>query len=336
MTLNQKQNKELMLQVDSLSKSFGELQVLYDVTLKIPRGQLVCFLGPSGCGKTTLLRLVAGLETSTTGEIYINGENVTHKPVQERNTSIVFQSYALFPNLTVLQNIKYGLDKLPHEEAQKLALDLIDMVGMNDKIDFYPSELSGGQQQRVALARALAINPHILLLDEPLSALDKQIREHLREQIKSIQTKLNITTIMVTHDQEEALSMADVIVVLNEGNVEQIGTPNEIYKSPATEFVVNFIGNMTALPPSVTKGKKNVAIHAEDCVTKKYTKTGSGHAGTILSLEFLGANNKLKVQMDDGFEVTSILFHDSPLCNTLAVGDKVKIEFPEKKYCIYA
>ncbi len=212
----------------------------------INEGEFVCFLGPSGCGKTTLLRAIAGLDPQTSGTIHQAGRDISALPPSQRDFGIVFQSYALFPNLTVAKNVGYGLEnrKMKRADIDKRVAELLATVGLSDQAAKYPSQLSGGQQQRVALARALATSPGLLLLDEPLSALDAKVRVHLRKEIKDLQNRLNVTTIMVTHDQEEALTMADRIVVMKSGLIEQVGTPAEIYGEPVNRFVADFIGTM--------------------------------------------------------------------------------------------
>jgi iron(III) transport system ATP-binding protein len=245
------------LSLRGVVKSFGPIQVLRGIDLDIQRGEFVCFLGPSGCGKTTLLRVIAGLDQQNAGTILIGGRDVSRLPSAERDYGIVFQSYALFPNLTVAQNVGYGLVNLrtPANVVAGRVADLLELVGLSDQSAKYPVQLSGGQQQRVALARAIATSPELLLLDEPLSALDAKVRVRLRDEIRQLQKRLGVTTIMVTHDQEEALSMADRIVVMNGGVAEQIGTPQDIYCRPATTFVADFVGHMTFLDAIVTDSR---------------------------------------------------------------------------------
>lgn len=225
---------------------FGDFAALKNVSLEIDEGEFVCFLGPSGCGKTTLLRAIAGLDIQTSGSVEQAGRDISNLPPSERDFGIVFQSYALFPNLSINRNVAYGLEnrKTPKAETAARVRELLELVGMPEQGDKYPAQLSGGQQQRVALARALATSPGLLLLDEPLSALDAKVRVHLRHEIKQLQNKLGITTIMVTHDQEEALTMADRIVVMNEGVIDQVGPPLEIYRQPTSPFVADFVGTM--------------------------------------------------------------------------------------------
>jgi len=237
------------LVVRDLAKAFGNFVALRDIGLDVAKGEFVCFLGPSGCGKTTLLRCIAGLESQTTGTIRQAGRDISRAPPAGRDFGIVFQSYALFPNLTVSANVGYGLrsKRMKSKAIAARVAEMLALVGMPDAGRKYPAQLSGGQQQRVALARALAIEPGLLLLDEPLSALDARVRVRLRHEIKSLHRRLGITTIMVTHDQEEALTMADRIVVMNHGVIDQIGTPEEIYRRPATPFVADFVGTMNFL-----------------------------------------------------------------------------------------
>lgn len=237
------------LQVRHVTKTFGKFVALSAVSLDIERGEFICFLGPSGCGKTTLLRIIAGLEDQHTGQIIQDGVDVSQLPPARRNFGIVFQSYALFPNLTAAQNIAYGLEnnRMSRAKVHARVQELLNLVGLPDVGPKYPAQLSGGQQQRIALARALALSPGLLLLDEPLSALDARVRTSLRSEITALHRRLGITTIMVTHDQEEALSMADRIAVMDHGHIVQIGTPLEIYRSPQTPFVANFVGMMNFL-----------------------------------------------------------------------------------------
>ncbi len=236
------------LAIHAVAKLYGGFVALRDVSLSIMEGELVSFLGPSGCGKTTLLRAIAGLDPATTGVIRQAGRDITGLPPARRDFGIVFQSYALFPNLTVAQNIAYGLRGAawPRARAAARVDELLRLVGLADQAPKYPAQLSGGQQQRVALARALAPEPGLLLLDEPLSALDAIVRLHLRQEIRALQRRLGVTTILVTHDQEEAMSISDRIVVMSRGRVEQVGTPEEIYARPATAFVAGFVGRSSA------------------------------------------------------------------------------------------
>jgi iron(III) transport system ATP-binding protein len=249
------------LEIRNLWKAFGDFVALRDVGLDILPGEFVCFLGPSGCGKTTLLRAIAGLDPQSRGTIRQAGRDISTLPASKRDYGIVFQSYALFPNLTVERNIAFGLENTgrPRAEIKARVAELLALVGLPEQGPKYPAQLSGGQQQRIALARAIAINPGLLLLDEPLSALDAKVRVHLRHEIKELQRKLGVTTIMVTHDQEEALSMADRIVVMNHGVIEQVGTPTQVYRHPATLFVADFIGETNKFDGIAEGGRVRMA-----------------------------------------------------------------------------
>jgi iron(III) transport system ATP-binding protein len=246
----------MFLSLRSVTKKFGSTVAVDAVDLDIPQSAFVCFLGPSGCGKTTLLRLIAGLETADNGTLSFKGHNLSGVPERLRNFGMVFQSYSLFPNLTVAENVAYGLKcrRWAESDVQSRVSQLLELVGVEDQRDKYPHMLSGGQQQRVALVRALAPNPHVLLLDEPLSALDAKVRRTLRSEIRKLQKSLGITSIMVTHDQEEALTMADTIVVLEKGRVVQHGPPEEIYGKPSTPFVASFVGSMNFLDVTAAGG----------------------------------------------------------------------------------
>ena len=241
------------LKLEGIEKRFGTFTALKGVDLQIDQGEFVCFLGPSGCGKTTLLRIIAGLEPQSAGRIEQAGRDISRLPPSARDYGIVFQSYALFPNLSVADNVAYGLvnRKTPKAHVRERVAELLQLVGLPGSEDKFPSQLSGGQQQRIALARALATSPGLLLLDEPLSALDAIVRVHLRQEIRSLQRTLGVTTIMVTHDQEEALSVADRIVVMNHGVIEQVGSPEQVYREPASPFVADFVGRVNVLPATV-------------------------------------------------------------------------------------
>ncbi|HSL44552.1 MAG TPA: ABC transporter ATP-binding protein [Anaerolineales bacterium] len=248
------------LTLSNISKQFGDTYAVQDFNLDVDKGEFVSFLGPSGCGKTTTLRMVAGFESPTEGTITLDGANITDKSPNQRHMGMIFQSYALFPNMTVAQNIGFGLRvrKLSKSEIDDRVKEMISLVNLERHVNKYPYQLSGGQQQRVSLARALAIHPNVLLLDEPLSALDAKIRVSLRAQIRDIQKRLAITAIFVTHDQEEALSISDRIVVMNEGKIEQVGTPFQIYNFPETEFVANFVGSLNTALAEVTDPSKGL------------------------------------------------------------------------------
>jgi iron(III) transport system ATP-binding protein len=308
--------------VRDLTKRFAQFTALDRVDLDVGKGEFVCFLGPSGCGKTTLLRAIAGLDPQTSGTITMGGRDISHAPPAERDFGIVFQSYALFPNLSIVDNVGYGLvnQRLPKAQVEARVGELLTLVGLSDQGRKYPVQLSGGQQQRVALARALATSPSLLLLDEPLSALDARVRLRLRDEIKALQRRLGVTTIMVTHDQEEALSMADRIVVMNHGVIEQVGTPEEVYNRPATTFVADFVGRMNFLK-GVAEGRGKVRIgkhvlafaNGHDLAKGAAVEIGlrpeavvlGGKGGnTITSIvrevEFLGAFNRVAFGIGDG------------------------------------
>jgi iron(III) transport system ATP-binding protein len=254
----QRQDRKALsyLKLQGIRKEFGSFTALRDIELEVAQGEFVCFLGPSGCGKTTLLRIIAGLEAQSAGSVRQSGRDISRLPPAQRDYGIVFQSYALFPNLSVFDNVAYGL--VNRRNSRKIVnarvAELLALVGLPDAGGKYPSQLSGGMQQRIALARALATSPGLLLLDEPLSALDALERLRLRQEIRSLQQRLGVTTIMVTHDQEEALSMADRIVVMNHGAIEQVGAPLDIYREPASPFVADFVGKVNVLSGTAEDG----------------------------------------------------------------------------------
>lgn len=308
------------LSIEHIHKEFGLFTALDDINLSIQRGEFICFLGPSGCGKTTLLRIIAGLEIQSQGKMVQDGRDISLLPPAQRDYGIVFQSYALFPNLSIASNVAYGLvnRKTPAAEIAQKVSSLLELVGLPGSGHKYPAQMSGGQQQRVALARALAMSPGLLLLDEPLSALDALVRVHLRNEIKSLQKNLGITTIMVTHDQEEALSIADRIVVMRHGVIEQIGTPLEVYSHPATPFVAEFVGKVSRLD-AVAEGQHrfrcgNLSLHCppsagadfrpgrpvslylrpEDCLLQG-PETAMCQ-GVVQHIEFLGSHCLVQVQ----------------------------------------
>jgi iron(III) transport system ATP-binding protein len=272
------------VRIKNLSKRFRAFTALKNISLDVRSGEFVCFLGPSGCGKTTLLRAIAGLDRQDEGSIELGGRDVSNLPPAARDFGIVFQSYALFPNLRITDNVGYGLVNRGMAKTDIIARvkDLLDMVDLTDQADKYPAQLSGGQQQRVALARALATSPSLLLLDEPLSALDARVRVRLRDEIKALQRRLGVTTIMVTHDQEEALAMADRIVVMNQGTIEQIGSPRDIYENPASAFVADFVGTMTFIDATVSADGRAVASG----VPLQVASLANHPAGTTLRLGF--------------------------------------------------
>jgi len=289
------------LQVQNVVKRYDKQYALNDVSVNVEKGELVCILGPSGCGKTTLLRIIAGLESLDKGKIIIDGKDATHLPAAKRNFGIVFQSYALFPNMTVMGNIMFALQqkiKASKDELEVRTLEVLRMVDLFEHKSKYPRQLSGGQQQRTALARAIAISPSFLLLDEPLSALDAKVRTKLRGEIRAIQKQLGVTTIMVTHDQEEALTMADTVIVMNNAVVEQTGSPREIYGSPATTFVAGFIGSMNFIDDSGLA----LAIRPEKV---KIVSRNENYdlSARVLNIEFRGALIRLFGHLEGGQEI---------------------------------
>jgi iron(III) transport system ATP-binding protein len=291
------------LEAKNICKKFGGQTALSQVSLSLEKGELVCLLGPSGCGKTTLLRIIAGLETADRGEVWLEGREATYLPPARRNFGIVFQSYALFPNMTVRQNVLFGLAQnktLGRDARERKAEEALEMVDLKAHRHKYPNQLSGGQQQRTALARAIAISPTALLLDEPLSALDAKVRARLRGEICRLQRALGITTIMVTHDQEEAITMADKIVVMNNAVVEQIGSPRAIYDSPATPFVAGFIGAMNFYP----QGEGLCAVRPERLEIDRRPKDAESLPALINWVEFRGASTRVYASLArDGSEI---------------------------------
>src|SRR5210317_111811 len=314
------------LTVSKICKSFGSFQALKEASFSVNEGELVCILGPSGCGKTTLLRVIAGLEEQNSGEIVQKGVTISNLPPDQRDFGIVFQSYALFPNLTIKKNIIFGLQtrNQSSEIIENRLNELLSLIGLESHKNKYPAQLSGGEQQRVALARALAPSPGLLLLDEPLSALDAKVRQFLRLEIKNLQKKLGVTTIMVTHDQEEALSMADRIILMNKGVIEQIGTPQELYSKPDTSFTVDFIGKINLISAKKISENKikmfgqefdcseplmseeiTVAIRPEDIKISKQLSEPNIIQGRVLEIEFLGSYSigQIEVQYNDQKEI---------------------------------
>lgn len=285
------------IRTEHIVKRYGQNTVLNDINIDIQEGEFVCLLGPSGCGKSTLLRLIAGLDVPTEGKVYLSDKDATHLPPAKRNFGIMFQSYALFPNLTAFENVAYGLRN--RKVADRALHDIVDryfdMVGLADKKDRYPAQMSGGEQQRVALARALAVNPGFLLLDEPLSALDAKVRIRLRREICRIQKELKLTTIMVTHDQDEALTMADRIIVMNRALVMQTGTPQEIYEHPESRFVADFIGAINFYQDFEDEGRLR-AVRPENISVEMEAAPGRLRA-KLKGMEFRGSFCRLTAEL---------------------------------------
>lgn len=344
------------LLISAVVKRFGDVSAVDGVDVHVPLGHLLSLLGPSGCGKTTLLRMIAGLEQPDSGTLAIGGEDITDVPVNRRGIGMVFQSYALFPNMTAADNIGYGLRlrKWPQHRITKRVAEMVELIRIGDAARRYPHQLSGGQQQRVALARALAIEPRVLLLDEPLSALDAQVRVALREGIRAIQQQLGITSVSVTHDQEEALSIFDEVVVMRAGRIEQAGPPEELYGQPATPFVASFVGAANRLPVTVTDRKAGqvalgpfvlrmadlgkgatldrilMAVRPERIAVQRLAEDdtsapGVGSVdGVVEQRLFLGAASRLRVRTAAGDVVADAPTDQVPPER----GDRVRLTFP--------
>ncbi|MEP6638446.1 MAG: ABC transporter ATP-binding protein [Chloroflexota bacterium] len=348
------------LVLSGIQKRFGETVAVENFDLVAERGEFVSFLGPSGCGKTTTLRMIAGFERPTAGTITVDGADITHQSPNRRNVGMVFQSYALFPNMTVAGNIGFGLKvrKRPTAVITTRVNELLELIHLEGRGDRYPFQLSGGQQQRVALARALAIEPQVLLLDEPLSALDAKIRIVLRTEIRAIQRQLGITTVYVTHDQEEALSLSDRVVVMSEGRIEQIGTPSEIYNFPSTAFVASFVGTLNLVNAGVvdaTRGR--VSLDGQEVRTAKAITdptadgrvtlalrpegialgegpAGSNHLrGIVEDINFLGSIVRIRLRLGDGVDgapptVIALDTFNEPYLRLPDVGETITVSFP--------
>lgn len=326
------------ISIKKINKDYKGVKALKSINLNIEKGEFITLLGPSGCGKSTLLRIIAGLETSSSGDIFINNKNIIDTPVNKRNIGMVFQSYSLFPNMTSEENVAFGLKlkNIPKSQIKAKVHEILGLVGLQGREKHYPHELSGGQQQRVALARALVVNPDVLLLDEPLSALDAKIRISLRNLIKDIQQKLKITTIFVTHDQEEALSLSDRIFVMEKGDVVQQGAPEEIYKSPKTKFVASFIGTYNFFKSSFInnlENNKEILIRPEhiDIISDNQIDASQNvYSGIIDNVYFLGNVIRLNVIVDDTIVLVDTLNKDT---GRYSKGQKISIRIPENQ-CI--
>ena len=322
------------VRLQDLTRSFGATRALDGLSIEMAPGELVALLGPSGCGKTTALRIVAGFEIADTGSVLVDGKDVSSVPAAKRDMGMVFQSYSLFPNMSALDNVAFGLRmrKMGASQRRQRAGDLLDMVGLAPQAGQYPHQLSGGQQQRVALARALAIEPRVLLLDEPLSALDAKVRLQLREQIRTLQQRLGTTTLFVTHDQEEALSMADRVGVMSHGRLEQIAAPDELYTNPATAFVAEFVGVMNRIPGELQPGGQVTALGSTvpirgqrpdeaavdvlvrpEGLTMEVVENGNG---IVTTRTFLGSVTRVGVQLSGDVAVQV----DRPSAESAALG----------------
>lgn len=347
------------LTLSNVNKIFGSTVAVEDFNLDVEKGEFVSFLGPSGCGKTTTLRMIAGFEQASSGEIKIKDADITHVPPNKRNIGMVFQSYALFPNMTVADNIGFGMkvSGKPAAEIKPRVTEMLKLINMEEYGPRYPHQLSGGQQQRVALARALAIKPQVLLLDEPLSALDAKIRVQLRTEIRLIQQQMGITTIYVTHDQEEAMSLSDRVVVMRAGHIEQIGAPFEIYNFPKTQFVASFVGTLNminALVVDAAAGKLEVDRQIFRAATPITQATTGNHVlvglrpeiialqqsdaeknhfrATVVLIAFLGSVVRIQVRVGE-----NLIFFDTlndPHMALPKVGDEIDIYFSPESLLI--
>jgi putative spermidine/putrescine transport system ATP-binding protein len=310
----------------AVTKRYGASVAVDAISLRVPKAGYCCLLGPSGCGKTTTLRMIAGHEGITEGDLLIDGRNVTDLPSTARGTAMMFQNYALFPHLNCLDNVAFGLKvrRAAKAERHRRAHEFLDLVQMSDYATRLPSQLSGGQQQRIALARALIMQPRVLLLDEPLSALDPFLRVRMREELKRLQRELKITFIHVTHAQEEAMALADLMVVMDGGSIHQTGTPPEVFERPANAFVARFIGGHNVLPWK----EKMIAVRADQCVLYR-NGAAPGMPGRVSNVEYQGPSIRVGLMTNDGIEAAVILrdsvFNEHPV----SPGDEVTLSWPE-------
>lgn len=333
-----------MIFFEDVQIKFNDFVAIDQLNLRIKEGEFFTLLGPSGCGKTTTLRSLVGFITPSKGNVYLNDKNITHEPVEKRNISMVFQSYALFPTMTVYDNIEFGLKvkKIEKQKCREMVKEIAKKVDLEpSQLQKNVSELSGGQQQRVAIARALVLQPNILVLDEPLSNLDARLRVQLRNELKDLQKKFGITTIYVTHDQEEALTLSDRIAVFNKGHVEQVGTPEEIYNQSKTEFVCNFIGDINNISSIKQHFTANLS-QQEKCyirIEKVYLNQQAEACdvqltGTISAIEFYGIYTKYTVCLEDGTMIKAI--EKGEKLSDLSVGTPVTIGMKEKDILTYS
>jgi putative spermidine/putrescine transport system ATP-binding protein len=338
-TASSSTGKNSAVSIKSLNKNFGDVTAVSNLDLEIPQGEFFSMLGPSGSGKTTVLRIIAGFETATSGRVLLEGSDVTELAPFDRDVNTVFQDYALFPHMSIQLNVEYGLRarKIPKAERAKLASEAIDSVKLTHLADRLPHQLSGGQRQRIALARALVLRPKVLLLDEPLGALDKQLREEMQVELKRIQREAGITFIFVTHDQEEAMRMSDRIAVFNQGKIEQIGTPREVYESPASSFVASFLGvsNLISGPKAkeLFGSEQMVNVRPERIkLLNESSKVSEGEIGikaVITDVAYTGANTLYVLESDGGFRLVSTRLNEELPGQDLGLeaGDRVLASF---------
>ncbi|MEV6233487.1 ABC transporter ATP-binding protein [Saccharopolyspora shandongensis] len=349
------------LEFRELRRSFGATTALDGLSLTINPGEMLALLGPSGCGKTTALRMVAGFERPDSGEVLVDGSDITGLPAHRRDVGMVFQSYSLFPHLTAADNVAFGMrmQGVPSAKRRARAHELLELVGLPTQARRYPRQLSGGQQQRVALARALALEPRMLLLDEPLSALDAKVRQSLRDEIRRLQQDLGITTLFVTHDQEEALSISDRVAVMRAGSLEHCATPDELYNAPATPFVAEFVGTMSRLPGRLNSDGTQVDVLDLTRPVQAHLPARSGSAATahdtrdidvlvrpealaisaapgsrsqVVAASFRGATTRLTVRLDSGREALADV--PTAVASTVPVGSRVRLSLPERPVLI--
>lgn len=338
------------LELTGVTRKFKDTFALHDFDLSVAGGELVALLGPSGCGKTTALRIIAGLDRANAGQVWVGGKQIDKLPAHKRNMGMVFQSYSLFPNLNAEENVAFGLKMRGSSRSARKARakELLELVGLPDHAKRFTHQLSGGQQQRVALARALAFEPDLLLLDEPLSALDAKVRANLRDEIRSLQVKTGTTTIFVTHDQEEAMSMSDRVAVMHQGKIAQIAAPDELYHNPQNEFVAGFVGQMNRIPAEVIKDKVRVlgslvgvrAIHEyqrvdlvalvrPESLTVKASATGNS---VVIARSFLGPMSKVLLQSELGVEFQAVMTSEQSAA--LHSGQKVQVTVKSGEYLV--
>ncbi len=345
MSLN---SKGSLVQLENLVRRFADVKALDGFNLTINPGELIALLGPSGCGKTTALRLLAGLDIADEGKVLVDGQDMTQVPANKRNMGMVFQAYSLFPNMTAIENVGFGLKVRGVDEAKRLkkAQELLDLVGLVKESNRFAHQMSGGQQQRVALARALAIEPKVLLLDEPLSALDAKVRTQLRDEIRRIQIEVGTTTLFVTHDQEEAMALADRVGVMSNGRLEQIDRPNIVYSNPTSAFVASFVGAMNRIPAKLDAGKVSVlgqsvkhgggasgsdlvALIRPESISVSVAKSNSANTGSVLARSFLGPQTRLTVTTSEtktNIHVDLPSSEASPFAPGTTVGLKIETD----------